>query len=126
MEVVIKVSVLAILGAIAIVALRRTLPEMSVVLSVALISALVFSTAGAVLKVVTLIFELSDWAGIDRELVEPLVKTLGISIVARLASEMCRESGVAAASSYIELVGGGVAISFAIPLVFGLLGQISQ
>ena len=126
MEVVIKVSVLAMLGAIAIGALRRSLPEMSVVLSITLVSALVFSTAGAILKVITLIFELSDWAGIERDLVEPLVKTLGISIVARLASDMCRESGVSAASSYIELVGGGVAISFSIPLVFGLLGQISQ
>lgn len=126
MEVIIKVSVLAMLGAIAIASLRRTLPEMSVVLSVALILALVFSAAGAILKVVALIFELSEWAGVDRELIEPLVKALGISIVARLASEMCRESGVMAASSYIELVGGGVAISFAIPLVFGLLGQISQ
>ncbi len=126
MEVIMKLSAIAVFGAIAIVALRRTLPEMSVILSVTLVAALVFSAAGVILKVVTFVFELADFAGIEREMTEPLIKTLGISIVVKLASEMCRESGVAAAATYIELVGGGVAISFAIPLVFGLLGQISQ
>ncbi len=125
MEVVIKVSALAVLGAIIIVSLRRTLPEMSIIVSVSLVVVLVFGAAGAIGKVISLIYELAEWANIERELVEPLVKTLGISIVARLSSDMCRDSGVAAVASYIELLGGAVAVSFAIPLMFGLLGQIT-
>ena len=125
MEVVIKVSALAVLGAIIIVSLRRTLPEMSIIVSVSLVAVLVFGAAGAIGKVISLIYELAEWANIERELVEPLVKTLGISIVARLSSDMCRESGVVAVASYIELLGGAVAISFSIPLMFGLLGQIA-
>ena len=125
MEVVIKGSALAVLGAIIIVSLRRTLPEMSIIVSVSLVAVLVFGAAGAIGKVISLIYELAEWANIERELVEPLVKTLGISIVARLSSDMCRESGVVAVASYIELLGGAVAISFSIPLMFGLLGQIA-
>lgn len=126
MEVVIKVSAIAVLGAIIILSLRRTVPELSVTVSIALLGALVFGAAGALGRVVALIYELSKWARIDSELVEPLVKTLGISIVARLASDMCRESGVHSAASYVELVGGAVAVSFSIPLMFGLLGQITS
>ena len=125
MEIVIKVSALAVLGAIIIVALRRTLPEMSIIVSVSLVAVLVFGAAGAIGKVISFIYELAEWASIGRELVEPLVKTLGISIVSRLASDMCRESGVTAVASYIELLGGAVAVSLAMPLMFGLLGQIS-
>ncbi len=126
MEIVIKVSAIAVLGAIIVVSLRKTVPELSVTVSIALIGALVFGAAGALGRVVALIYELAKWARIDAELVEPLVKTLGISIVARLASDMCRESGVQSAASYVELVGGAVAVSFAIPLMFGLLGQITS
>ena len=125
MEVVIKVSALAVLGTIIIVLLRRTLPEMSVIMSVALTVVLIICTVGAISRVVSLIYELATWASIDRELVEPLVKTLGISITSRLASDMCKESGVLSVASYIELLGGAVAISLAAPLMFGILGQIT-
>lgn len=126
MEIVIKVSALAVLGAIIIVSLRKTAPEISVTVSIALLAALVFGAAETLGRVVRLIYELAEWARIDADLVEPLVKTLGISIVARLASDMCRESGVQSAASYVELVGGAVAVSFAIPLMFGLLSQITS
>lgn len=126
MEVVIKVSVLAVFGAIIIVSLRRTVPELSVTASVALLAVLVLGAAGALGRVVALVYELAEWAGIDDKLIEPIVKTLGISIVTRLASDMCRESGVLSAASYVEFVGGAVAVSFAIPLMFGLLSQITM
>ena len=126
MEVVIKVSALAVFGAIIIVSLRRTVPELSVTASVALLAVLVLGAAGALGRVVTLIYDLAAWASIDDKLVEPIVKTLGISIVSRLAADMCRESGVQSAASYVELVGGAVAVSFAIPLMFGLLSQITM
>lgn len=126
MEVLIKVSALAVFGAIIIVSLRRTVPELSVTASVALLAVLVLGAAGALGRVVTLIYDLAAWASIDDKLVEPIVKTLGISIVSRLASDMCRESGVQSAASYVELVGGAVAVSFAIPLMFGLLSQITM
>ncbi|MBR3848811.1 MAG: hypothetical protein IKM21_05930 [Oscillospiraceae bacterium] len=126
MEVVIKVSALAVFGAIIIVSLRRTVPELSVTASVALLAVLVLGAVGALGRVVTLIYDLAAWASIDDKLVEPIVKTLGISIVSRLASDMCRESGVQSAASYVELVGGAVAVSFAIPLMFGLLSQITM
>lgn len=126
MELVIKISALAIIGAIIIVSLRRTVPELSVTVSIALLGALVFGAAGAIERVVALIFELAGWARLEDELIEPLVKTLGISIVSRLASDMCKESGLQSAASYVELAGGAVAVSFAIPLMFGLLGQITS
>ena len=126
MEVVIKVSALAVFGAIIIVSLRGTVPELSVTASVALLAVLVLGAVGALGRVVTLIYDLAAWASIDDKLVEPIVKTLGISIVSRLASDMCRESGVQSAASYVELVGGAVAVSFAIPLMFGLLSQITM
>lgn len=125
MEIVIKVSALAVIGAISVVLFRRTLPEMSVIMSVSLIVVLILCACGAISRAVSLIYELAAWASIERELVEPLVKTLGISIVSRLSSDMCKESGVLAVASYIELLGGAVAISFAAPLMFGILGQIT-
>lgn len=126
MEVFVKVSALAVLGVVIIVTLRRTLPEMSLVVSVSLICTLVMCAAGVLAEMGAFIEKLAGWANIETELAEPLVRTLGISIIARLASDMCRESGVIAAASVVEILGGAVAVSLAAPLIFGLLGQITS
>ncbi len=126
MEVVLKVCALSIVGAITVVLLRRTLTEMSVAASLVLLGALVFCAAGAIGRVIELVFELAEYAGLSENLLTPLIKALGISIITKLSSDLCRESGVVSAASYIELLGGAVAISFAIPLMFGLLGQITS
>jgi len=126
MEVFIKVSALAVVGVVIISVLRRTLPEMSVVASIALMCAAVAGAAGILFETAEFIETLADWANLESEIVLPIIKTLGISIVARIAADVCRESGVFSAASVVELLGGAVAISFAVPLIFGLLGQITS
>ena len=126
MEIILKLSALAILGATVVSLLRRTLPEMSVVASLATLGVLVTVAAGAVLHVMELISELSAFAGLSESLIKPIIKVLGISIVTKLAADLVKESGILSAATYIELVGGAVAISFATPLIFSLLGQITS
>ena len=126
MELLLKLCAIAGVGAVMVPLLRKTVPEMSVVATVATLLALVFVATGAIGAVVAFIYELSQKAGIREELLRPLVKCVGISIVARLACDICREAGIAAAATYIELVGGAVAVLIVAPLMMTLLGQITS
>lgn len=124
-DVFLKVCALAGIGAFSVVLLRKYLPEMSVAVNVALVAVLAFLAGGCIKEVIDFVYRLADGAGIEIELIRPLIKTLGISITAKMAGDICRDCGVSAAASYTELVGGAVAVLTAIPLVTALLRQIN-
>ncbi len=125
MEIIIKVCAVAIFGSVAVLAVRRILPEMALSVSIVLLVFVFIFALGAVEKVLSFVFVLSENAGINKELTSPLVKVLGISIITKLATDVCREAGVLAAASCIELLGGCVAIALAFPLMMSLLSQIT-
>ena len=54
-----------------------------------------------------------------------ILRVLGIAIVAQLAADLCRESGLAAAASAVELCGRMLALLQALPLVQALLDAFS-
>lgn len=125
MDSLIKVCVIAGIGVFAVSGIRRSLPEMSHAAMLATLLALVFVAAGTIGTVIAFIYELADNAGIGDDLIRPLIKCLGVSIVTKLACDVCRDGGISSAASYIELVGGAVAISIAAPLMMTVLGQIT-
>lgn len=125
MEVLLKVFAVAFFGVLISGVLRKTLPEMSSVLSVVIILAMVFVASGVLGAVIKFIYELADRAGIESELLRPLIKCVGISIVTRIGCDVCRDGGVSSAASYIELVGGAAAVLVAAPLMMTLLSAIS-
>ncbi len=126
MEELIRVCAIALVGVIAVAILRKSVPEMSIVLTLALISAMVFVASGVLVSVIKFIYELAGGAGIDRELLSPLLRCVGISIVSRMGCDVCRDAGVSAAASYIELVGGAASIMCASPLMVAVLRQIGM
>lgn len=125
MEIIIKVCAIAIFGSIAVLTVRRILPEMALSVSIILLVFVFLFALGAIERVISFIFVLSENAGLDKELTTPLVKVLGISIVTKLATDICREAGVLAVASCIELLGGCIAIVLAFPLMMSLLSQIT-
>ena len=121
MEILFKVCALSLVGIFTVSGLRRSLPEMSVAATLALLLGLVAVAAGAVGKCVLFIYELAENAGISQSLVTPLMKCVGVSVVAKIGSDMCRDSGMSAVASYIELVGGAVAMGISMPLMMTVL-----
>ncbi len=121
METLLKVCALSLVGMLTVNMLKRTLPEMSAAATLALLLGLVAVAAGAVGKCVMLIYELAEGAGISESLMTPLMKCVGVSIVSKIGGDLCRDSGMSAVASYIELVGGAVAIAISMPLMLTVL-----
>lgn len=125
MELILKVCAVVAVGSIAVLLLKRTLPEMSQTAELTLLIVLVASTAGVLGRVIEVIFELGNISGLSREFILPLVKAVGISIVTKLSCDVCREGGMLSAATYVEILGGAVAVSLSAPLIFGLLGKFN-
>ena len=55
--------------------------------------------------------------GLPPELLAPLVKTLGIALVSRLGTEICRDAGQGAMAAVLETAGAFGAVLVSLPLV---------
>ena len=60
--------------------------------------------------------QLLDWGGLPTDLFLPLVKTVGIALVSRTGSDLCRDAGESAMASLVETAGAVTAILVSLPL----------
>ena len=61
--------------------------------------------------------DLAAAGGLPPELLAPLVKTLGIALVSRLGTEICRDAGQGAMAAVLETAGAFGAVLVSLPLV---------
>ena len=67
--------------------------------------------------VVALMEELADQAGLSETLLEPVVKTVALSILTRLTVEICRSAGEGGVAAFVETAGAVLALLAALPLI---------
>ena len=73
--------------------------------------------AGGLGAVVALMEELAGLSGLSEELLEPVVKTVALSILTRLTAEICRCAGESGLAAFVETAGTVLALVVALPLV---------
>lgn len=93
METVLQIAAVCLVGAVLTAVLRQRSPETALLLGLAVCAA-----AGALLlrglaDVLDMLEDLAAAGGLPPELLAPLVKTLGIALVSRLGTEICRDAG---------------------------------
>ena len=108
-----RLSALCLTGALLAVLLKRTNPDMALLLALAICGAVLFLLAEPLGDFFT---QLSDWGGLPTELFAPLVKTVGIALVSRTGSDLCKDAGEGAMASLVETAGAVTAILVSLPL----------
>ena len=56
-------------------------------------------------------------AGLSEALLEPVVKTVALSILTRLTAEICRSAGEGGVAAFVETAGSALSLMAALPLV---------
>ena len=117
MEVMERVAAVAILAAVMGVLLRKTAPELALLLAVCAgmwILSVVLEGLGTVAQ---LMGELQELAGVSEALIQPVVKTVMISVLTKLTVELCRASGEGGIAAFVETAGTVLALVLTLPLV---------
>ena len=107
-----KRVVLALLA----VLLKRTNPDMALQQALAISGAELDMLAAPLGEIRDIVTQLSDWGGLPTELFAPLVKTVGIALVSRTGSDLCKDAGEGAMASLVETAGAVTAILVSLPL----------
>lgn len=124
MDLIVKVSAVGIVAAAIGLVIKKSNPESSLLLSIcasALIMLAALEVFGSLSDFVT---GLMRDAGISSALFTPVIKTVGIGITGRLASDFCKEAGQAAAASAVEMAAAIAALYAALPLLKTLMVMI--
>ena len=111
---------LAAVGVTAVVlsaVLRKNTPELALLLALAAGLWMLAMAAEGMGAAVALMEELAEQAGLSEVLLEPVMKTVALSILTRLTAEICRSAGEGGVAAFVETAGGVLALLAALPLV---------
>ena len=97
--------------------LKRNTPELALLLALAAGLWIFASVAGGLRAVTALMAELAGQAGLSEVLLEPVIKTVVLSLVTKITVEICRSAGEGGVAAFVETAGAVLALLAALPLV---------
>ena len=125
MDNILKLAAVAVTAALCATVVRKTAPEVSMVLALAAGALILASSLDALNAVVETMNELSDTAGLSPALLSPVLKTAGIAVMIRVAGEVCRDAKEGGLAAFLEIAGSAAALLTAIPLLKTVLSMIT-
>lgn len=117
MEFIIRLCAIALCAAVFGVYLRQHSPVFAVILSLLAGILILVPALDAVGQVWDSVSRLMSAAKIEGEVYVPVIKAVGIAIVVRVASEICRDAGESSVGSKLEIAGVAAAIAVCLPLM---------
>ena len=126
MDLMVKVAAGAITAAVLGVVLRKNTPELALLLALAAGLWMVALVADGLGAVVALMEELTSLAGLSEELLEPVVKTVALSILTRLTAEVCKSAGEGGVAAFVETAGTILALGAALPLARAVTALLAE
>ena len=117
----IKVAAAAVAAALCAAVVRRQAPEIALALGAGACALIVLYCSGALGAVVELADKLAETGGLSAQVVGPVMKTAGIAIVARLASDFCKDANEGGLASAVELAGTALALVTVLPLMSAVI-----
>jgi len=117
MDFLIKGSVIGIIASVIGLILKKNVPEFALLLTLSAATAILCFAFGALGDVKDFVYEVAERGAISNALLSPVLKCAGISLCAKLASDVCKDAGYAASASAVELVASAAALYAALPLM---------
>ncbi len=122
---IIKVAAIGIAGASIALLLKKNMPELALLLSVATAVVMLLLALDNFLGISGFTQDLIESAGLSSAIVSPVVKTVGIGLITKLSSDICRDSGQNTAATVVDTAGTIAAVTVALPLMKTVFSMIS-
>ena len=116
-----RITALCVVGALLALVLRRAAPEQALLLTLAAVVLILLLLSNPVGDLMRFLQELAEKSGVSASLFTPIYKTLGIALVVRSGSGLCRDAGESALAVMVETAGTVCALLVALPLLQAVL-----
>ena len=119
-----KAAALALTAALIGIVLRRTNPEMTLLLSICTVVLIMGAALGFAKSFTELARTVQRIFGVSETLIKPVLKCVAVAIITKMTSDLCKDSSQAAAASAVELAGTVCALCIIMPLLMSMLTAI--
>lgn len=126
MEMIIKVSLLAIIGALLASFVRQYNVPVAIVVSIAAAGAVIFLIAPQIKALFDFFNLLISSAGLERSTVLPVFKVIAVAICVKITSQICKDCNQGALAANVEICGAVCGVICAMPLLQEALRMISK
>ena len=117
METMAKLAAVGVTAVVLSAVLKKNTPELALLLALAAGLWMLAQAAAGLGAAVAQMRELAGQAGVSEVLLEPVLKTVALSILTKLTAEICRSAGEGAVAAFVETAGAALALLAALPLV---------
>ena len=112
-----KIIAICLIGAVLTLLLEKSHPELAILLALSVCAGLLLFGLSRLGTVLSALKQLAQAGGLSSDLLQPLVKTVGIALVTRTSAELCRDAKQGAMASVVEMAGAFCAIIVSLPLL---------
>lgn len=126
MESIMQIAAVGVAAALCAVIVKKQVPEIGTILGL-LAGVLILSLSYPALRSVKgLMSTLSETADLAPAVLTPVIKTVGIAIVTKLAAEICRDAKEGGIASFLETAGSALALVVCVPLIEAVLSMVGD
>lgn len=126
MEAMLQVAAVAVAAVLCAAVIRRGAPELSLALILAAGAWILLLVMDSLGQVVQAMGRMAELAELDNTVVEPVVKTVAISILTKVTGELCRSSGEGGIAAFVDVAGTVLALAVALPLAEGVVTMMAE
>lgn len=112
-----KIIAICLIGAVLTLLLEKSHPELAILLALSVCAGLLLFGLSRLGTVLSALKQLAQAGGLSSDLLQPLVKTVGIALVTRTGADLCRDAKQGAMASVVEMAGAFCAIIVSLPLL---------
>ena len=126
MEVLIKAAAIALLSAACSLTIKSKNPEMSFTLAIICAVSVSCAAVGMLTDIADFVNEVLDNSGLPSAVFIPVIKCVGIAIITKLISDLCKDAGQNGTSTAIDYLGSAAAVYTALPLMQTMLKTLEE
>ena len=112
-----KIAVICLVGVVLALLLQKNNPELAILLALAVSAGVLLFGLEHMKAVLAVLEQMAQAGGLSSDLLEPLLKTVGIALISRTGAELCRDANQGAMASVVEIAGAFSAVVVSIPLL---------
>ena len=117
-ELVFKIAAVGILVSVLNQVLTRSgREEQATMTTLAACVVLLWHTLPLLETIKDVLDELADLAQVSPQLLRPMLQTVGLALVTKLASALCKDAGEGSLAAFVEVAGSAAAVLVALPLL---------
>ena len=117
----IQALIVAVIGVVLGTVIKKTNRETALLLSIAGCIVIGIFLFRLIDPLVEFCLKLRNLAGLDKNILSPVLKSVGIGLLTQITSKICNDAGESAVGSIVELCGSVVTLYVAIPLMNAVL-----